>query len=164
MSSSDWRSRAASVTTMSRVELGVPVHDVGEGGTADEGELAVADRLDGGRARQAVDHGDFADQLARSEHGQDALLAVGRGDRHGEHAASQPVAAVAGVAALEQRLALAQGDGPLAGQQPAGQLGRQPAQHVVRRIRSVVVSKEVRLSPFSVRTEAVRRNKKAAGM
>src|SRR5256885_13127680 len=51
--------------------------------------------------------------LFRSD-GENTLFAVGRGDDDGEHAAPQPIAAIAGVAPLEQRLAPAERDRPLA--------------------------------------------------
>jgi hypothetical protein len=95
-----------------------------EGSAADEGELAVPDRLDAGRLRQAVYHRQFADDRARPQDGKNALFAIVRGDADREHAATQPVAAVAGVASLEQRLAFAQLERPLAGQQLAGELAR----------------------------------------
>jgi hypothetical protein len=101
------------------VELGILVQRFGEGGAPDKGEFAVPDRLDSGRPWQAIDHRQLAHDRTRPQEGENALLARGRSDADREHAMSQPIAAVAGVASLEQRLAFAQLECPLAGPQLA---------------------------------------------
>jgi hypothetical protein len=95
------------------------VQHFGEGGAPDEGELAVPDCLDARRPRQAIDHRQLAHDRTRPQDGENAPLTRGRGDADREHTMAQPIAAVASVASLEQSLAFAQLERPLAGPQLA---------------------------------------------
>ena len=106
------------------------VQHLSEGGAPDDGKLAVPDCVDAGRPRQAVDHCQFAHNCARPQDGENTLLARGRSDANLEHAVAQPIAAVASVASLKQRLAFAQLERPLAGQQLAQDFARKLGQQL----------------------------------
>src|SRR5918994_1239669 len=113
------------------VELGMPPQHVGEGGAADEVEFAGPERPNAGGPRHPVDHRQLADNGVLPENGENALIASGRNDVDGENAPAQPIAAVARVASLEQRLSLSQPQRSLAGQQLARHVVREPAQQMV---------------------------------
>src|SRR5260370_37296122 len=93
------------------IDLGMVPQALGEVGAADEDQLALADRFDGRRSRQVVQHRKFADDRPRPEHGQDALLAAPRGDTDLEDAALYPVAAVARFVLMKERATCSEHDG-----------------------------------------------------
>ncbi len=113
------------------VELGTLAQHLGEGGAADEGELAVP-AMPGRWPTSAGRRSSPARPRSRpAQDSENALLAVSRKRRtNRKHAAAQPVAAVAGVAALEQRFAFAQPERPLAGEQLPRERGRKRGQQV----------------------------------
>ena len=74
-------------------------------------QAAVAHGADGGRARLVVDQRQLADQRAGTQHGKQAFLPVLGDDRGLHHAAPHDVAAVAGIAGMEQDVAGTQRNG-----------------------------------------------------
>ena len=86
------------------VDCRVLAGDVLELGAADEQQLCVAHAHNRGRARQAVEHRQFANNRAGSENREDTFVAVS--GMHGdlEEAFLDAIAAVAGIAGEKQRL------------------------------------------------------------
>ncbi len=108
---------------------------VGEGlerGAADEGQFGIAHGRDRGRARQAVDGREFADDAARSDDGEDALGAGRRDHADLEQALLDAVAAVARIAGQEQHLVGGKLDRLGIGEQPRRELFRKDRKQIGR--------------------------------
>ena len=97
----------------------------------DRRQILVVDDYAGARYLRSRILMDAGYEVVEAENGENALIARGRNDVDGENAMAQPIAAVARVASLEQRLSLSQPQCPLAGQQLARHVVREPAQQMV---------------------------------
>src|SRR6185369_14464892 len=72
---------------------------------ADEAQFAIFDREYRRRPRQPIDHSEFTDDRAGTEHGQNPLVALRRGYDDLEQALLEPIATITGVSRDEQRFA-----------------------------------------------------------
>src|SRR5262245_18245870 len=96
---------------------------------ADEAQFAVFDREYRRRPRQPIDHGELADNGAGTEHGQNPLVTLRRGDHDLEQALLEPIAAIAWVACDEQRLAGLEAARRCVNKEFRREAGRQPRRY-----------------------------------